>query len=88
MIVADNAPPLIFAEKVIKSGSILPKHQKAESIVFDSCTSDDWVKIGKVLASLPHLYTLAFVKCKTRNEIFKELRKSPSLLSLRIGSLE
>lgn len=64
----------------------MPTYQQATSIFFEHCTSTAWDSVGKALASLPSLHTLAFLRCNTGDAFYRQLSSSNSLLQLRVGT--
>lgn len=86
MISNSSCQPVVINHKSITVATILPTHQHATSIILEHCTSREWKKVGKALASLQELQALALLHCNTSYVLCHEMSQSKSLLRLRIGT--
>lgn len=74
-----------IVNQTVTAKTILPAHRHSISVTLSHCTSKSWSQVGKALASLSQLQTLALLDCNTGDALFLELCNSRSLLRLRIG---
>lgn len=86
MIASIDHQPIVLRGLAISKKDILPVHQHATSLIFENCTSTVWDTIGRAIASLPQLQTLALLHCNPIHDFYEELSLSKSLLRMRVGT--
>jgi hypothetical protein len=80
-----SGPTVEFRDRTVAASDLVAVSSTTNSVSFVSCRSKEWTEIGKKLATLPTLTTLAVEHCDSEDNFCVGVCDSKSLASVRMS---